>query len=189
MIMITKNFYGLTREEVADWFRYTEEGKRAVKILNGINERRHSPILDEDDLADSFITSMEDECRVKHFLEKRTGYTVQYGGGDRHFEFHLWEPGDSEEAKKEIRYLNSLADLTWADVAAYDADKDWERWVEVKSIGVCSDMVGNKLKAHLIHKLHFMNIHGAETVAFVVHRMYEFEPTIMIYDLKEGWVN
>ena len=179
--MIIKNFYGLTREEVADWFLYTEEGKRAVTILNGINERRHSPILDEDELANSFITSMEDECRVHHFLEKRTGLKLEYGGGERHFEFHLWEQGDSEEAKKEIRHLNSLPDIMWYDGCI--------KSVEVKSIHIGYFAGENELKAHLIHKMHFMNIHGADTVAFVVHHRNEFEPTIMLYSIKEGWVN
>ena len=189
MIMITKNFYGMTREELADWFRNTEEGKRTVKILNGINERRNTTILSEEELANSFVTSMEDELMVKAFLEKRTGYKVEFGGGTRHFEFHLWEHGDSDDVKREIDFLNRLADLTWIDVDAFDSGHDWERWVEVKSIRISRDVNDNELKAHLMHKMHFMNIHGAETVAFVVHRRNEFQPTIMLYDLKEGWVN
>ena len=189
MIMIRKKFYGMTREALADWFLHTEEGKRAVKILNGINERRNTTILNEEELANSFITSMEDEIMVKKFLERRIGYHVEFGGGTRHFELHLWEPGDGEDVKKEINFLNKMADITWVDLDAFDSNKDWERWVEVKSIRINRDVNDNELKAHLMHKMHFMNIHGAETVAFVVHRRNEFQPTIMLYDLKEGWVN
>lgn len=187
--MITKNYYGMTRESLADWLRGTEEGKRAVGILNGINERRGSRIMTEGELADSFITSMEDELAVKEFLERRTGCGVGFGGGTRHFEFHLWEPGDGDDAKRRIRFLNSLPDITWMDAGASDSGHDGERWVEVKSIRLSRDAGEEELKAHLIHKMHFMNIHGAETVAFVIHRRNEFQPDIMIYDLREGWVS